>query len=77
MVKDKEIGFIPISGYTILTPSGKCPVPWNGDLQDWVQRLQDHVGQEGNTYGTSALKYWLRRLVSATEYESLVADLDK
>ena len=56
----------------IYTPSGKCPVAWNGDVLSWAQDVLSY----GN-YTPSALKYWLRGLVPSEEFKGLAAVIDE
>jgi len=70
---NEEPGFFPVSGYTITTPAGKCPVAFQGDLESWVDHLQSHC--QPNQYAASALRYWLRGLVNLDEYKALAPRL--
>lgn len=53
--------FFPLRGNTVLTPAGKCLVPWQGNLPEWVRQVQEVHGQ-GDFFSASALAYWLYQM---------------
>ncbi len=73
---DHERMCYPLRGNTISTPAGKCPVPYQGDLQSWIISLQGHIdAKEGNQYAPRALRYFLRGMVSPEEYAVLAPQI--
>lgn len=54
----------------ILTPSGKCPVPFEGNIQSWVSELCSK-----HNYAPSAIKYFLRHLY-LDNYQELAQQVD-
>lgn len=67
------IYFYPTKGLNIYTPAGKCPVPWEGDLTAWVDGVR--ATKPDDHFTDQALRYWLRTLVPAGEYEKLATEL--
>lgn len=68
-----EVFFFPITGNNIITPAGKCPVPWKGDLVAWVEAVRDTAPNDHFT--DAALRYWLRTVVPANEFTNLATEL--
>ncbi len=68
----EEPGFWPVTGNTITTPAGRAPA-WKGDLGEWVERCEQQALP--NYLAESALRYWLRNVVSQEEFVFLAPQL--
>lgn len=71
--ESSEPTFIPVYGNTIYTPAGKCPVPWKGDLHEWIEGVR-HTDEQ-NHFSATALRYWFRTIVDKETYSQLAKDI--
>lgn len=52
--------FFPMKGNLILTPAGRCPVQYRGNVREWASVLvESWEGADKLTAG--AVRYWLRK----------------
>ena len=45
-------------GMVILVPTGRCPVKYSGNWEEWVDGLKQHAHSRGVTYTTGVFTYW-------------------
>lgn len=60
----------------IWAAAGRCPVPYEGDVEKWAQKLQDLGAEHGVEYTVTALGLWLKEYVAdLTEWQKIISRL--
>jgi hypothetical protein len=70
----------PGPGFTRRRPlvyaaAGASPVKYDGNIKDWMAKIQAHGAEKGVQYSPTAMGLWLREFVNphSAEYEAAAA----